>query len=245
MEGRIKKMKRKCGFRLWHLCMLTVILGILPGCQGKEPDLDALYRSAIKDAVFADTTEIQPLVSLTPEDKRTTWDSEGRVLVCTWHRDAASYPEGKTIVIEDGPVWVFTDKEIASYKEELKKCKAPETRLAQLIGLPPDCGYSAVTGFWVNPADVIRPAYQTDASSGEMTTSFVETADEAFKEWFNGNIIGSYFEGAYPWTRLGYTYDWADNGTEYGLTEFLVLDGAEVTVEFTEMTEEFLRRITG
>lgn len=225
------------------LCVSGIMLIILSGCHGKEPDLDALYRSAIRDAVFADAEEIQPLVSLTPEDEMTTWNSEGCVLLCTWHNDPADYPEGETIIIENGPVWVFTDKEIASYKKELKESGSQETRLEQLIGLPPDCGYSAVTGFWVDPADVRRPAYQTDASSGEMTTSFDENVEEEFKEWFDGNIIGSYFEGAYPWTRLGYTYDWADNGTEYGLTEFLVLDGAEVTVAFTDTTEAFVERI--
>ena len=62
----------------------------------------------------------------------------------------------------------------------------------------------------------------------ELSSSFDENIDKEFKEWFDGNIIGSYFEGAYPWTRLGYTYDWADNDTEYGLTEFLVLKKSKV-----------------
>lgn len=63
----------------------------------------------------------------------------------------------------------------------------------------------------------------------------------------NGDLSGhiiSYFEGAYPWTRLGYTYDWADNDTEYGLTEFLVLNKSKVKVEFTDTTAEFIERIT-
>ncbi len=70
--------------------------------------------------------------------------------------------------------------------------------------------------------------------------------DEEFELWFNDNIIGSYYsEYLYPWTRLGYTYDWADNGTEYGLSEFLVVEGAVVTVEYTMTTEEFLAYISG
>ena len=76
-----------------------------------------------------------------------------------------------------------------------------------------------------------------------MTNDFGESVDEEFKAWFDDNILWSYFYGEYPWTRLGYTYDWADNGTEYGMTEFIVESGAEVKVEFTETTEEFLNRI--
>ena len=55
--------------------------------------------------------------------------------------------------------------------------------------------------------------------------------------------LSSYFYGSYPWTRLGYTYDWADNGTEYGLTEFIVNSGAEVEVEFTQNMDEFLDQL--
>lgn len=226
------------------ICGVLVLLTVFSGCQSKTADLNALYESAIRDAMFADENEILPLVSLTSEDKMTTWNEDGCVLLCTWHRYPDSYPEGETITVEWGPVWTFTDKEIASYKDELKKCKDPETRLKQLIGLPPDCDYTTFTGFWVSPENVKRPAYRTDIVSGEMTTSFDENVDTDFKEWFDGNILGSYFDGAYPWTRLGYTYDWADNDTEYGLTEFLVLDKAEITVEFTDTTAEFIDRIT-
>lgn len=226
------------------VCLILAFITVLSGCKGKAADLDVLYETALRDAAFADEDEILPLVSLTPDDKMTTWDSEGRVLLCTWHKYPDSYPEGETVTIEWGPVWMFTDKEIASYKDELKKCKDPKTRLKQLIGLPPDCDYTTVTGFWVSPENIKRPAYNTDVVSGKMTTSFAENVDADFKEWFDGNIIGSYYEGAYPWTRLGYTYDWADNDTEYGLTEFLVSDKAEVTVEFTDTTEEFIERIT-
>lgn len=226
------------------ICMLFLCMAVFYGCQGRAEDMNVLYQDSIRDAAFAESDEILPLVSLTPNDKMTTWDQKGRVLLCTWHDDAALYSEGKEVTVEWGPVWMFTDKEITKYKEELKESDNPQMRLRQLIGLPPDCDYTNVTGFWVDPDDVKRPAYQTDVTLGKMTTSFDENIDKEFKEWFDRNIIGSYFEGAYPWTRLGYTYDWADNDTEYGLTEFLVLNKSKIKVEFTDTTEEFIKRIT-
>lgn len=69
------------------------------------------------------------------------------------------------------------------------------------------------------------------------------SAEESYVRWFNENILDSYFYGAYPWTRLGYTYDWADNGSEYGLSEFLIRQGAEVEVVDTRATKEFLAKI--
>lgn len=210
----------------------------------EAPDFDELYASAVEDAVFAEESEISDLVSLTEEDEMVSFDEEGRVLLCTWHNYPDSYPEGETVTIEWGPVWTFTDKEIASHAEELEKAEDSEMRLKQLIGFPPDAEHSTVTGFWVDPEDVKRPAYQSSPEDGSMETEFGEEPDEEFKEWFDENILWSYFYGTSPWTRLGYTYDWADNGTEYGMTEFIVGQDAQVEVAFTETTEEFLNRLS-
>ena len=63
----------------------------------------------------------------------------------------------------------------------------------------------------------------------------------AYREWFEENEISSYSaEDPYPWTRLGYTYDWAEGETDYGLTEFIILKDSVVEVEWTMTTEEFI-----
>lgn len=226
--------------------MIMIVAVSLSGCakKNKAPKAsEELYRNAVTDAAFADEDEILPLVSLVESDPMTTWQ-DGRVLLLTWHNYPDSYPEGENVTIQWGPVWTFTDKEVASYSDELRKAADPEMRLKQLIAFAPDSEHSTVTGFWVDPKNVKRPAYRTDPTTGNMTTDFGESVDEEYKEWFDENILWSYYYGGYPWTRLGYTYDWADNGTEYGMTEFTVESGAEVKVEFTETTEEFLKRIT-
>lgn len=221
--------------------LITAAAVCLTGCK-KEPSktYEELYSDAVKDAAFADEDEILPLVSLAESDPMTTWQ-DGKVLLLTWHNYPDSYPKGETVTIQWGPVWTFTDKEIFSHKNDLGD--DAELRLKQLIAFAPDSEHSTVTGFWVDPENVKRPAYQTDPTVGNMTNDFGESVDEEFKAWFDDNILWSYFYGEYPWTRLGYTYDWADNGTEYGMTEFIVESGAEVKVEFTETTEEFLNRI--
>lgn len=220
---------------------LIAVAVCLTGCKKEPPKTqEELYSDAVKDAAFADEDEILPLVSLNESDPMTTW-KDGKVLLLTWHNYPDSYPEGETVTIQWGPVWTFTDKEVASHGKEFSD--APEMRLKQLIAFAPDSEHSTVTGFWVDPQNVKRPAYQTDPTVGNMTNDFGESIDEEFKAWFDDNILWSYYYGNFPWTRLGYTYDWADNGTEYGMTEFIVESGAEVKVEFTESTEEFLNRI--
>ena len=71
-----------------------------------------------------------------------------------------------------------------------------------------------------------------------------ETFDAKFKSWYDSNILWSYFnETKYPWTRLGYTYDWADNGREYGLSEFIIFSGASVSVDHTYTIGEFVESV--
>ncbi len=216
------------------------------GADSSGQDLQMLYISAVEDAAFAEAEEIMPLVSLTKDDPLVTWDESGeRVLLCTWHNYPESYPAGKTVTLDWGNVWTFTPDELAQkYKAEFSQVSDWELRLNQIIGFAPDSEHSTFTTFWVAPSDVCRPACQPDPASGEMKTQLdQDSAEESYTLWFNENILDSYFYGAYPWTRLGYTYDWADNGSEYGLSEFLIRQGAEVEVVDTRTTEEFLEQI--
>lgn len=204
------------------------------------------YAAAVKDAVFAEKDEIMPLVSLTKEDTRVTWNEAGdRVLLLTWHNYPDSYPAGQQVTIDWGKVWTFAGKELqAKYNKEKDQVSDWDLRLKQIIGFPPDSKHSTVTGFWVRPQDVVRPAYQPNPTVGTMDTEFNKDVDPNFKTWFDGNIVWSYFDSAYPWTRLGYTYDWAGNGTKYGLSEFLVNQKAQVQVAFTESTDAFLQELS-
>ena len=73
-----------------------------------------------------------------------------------------------------------------------------------------------------------------------MINDYTLVTDETYKQWFDQNILWSYFTSDYPWTRLGYTYDWSGGESEYGLSEFLIYDGSKTEIEFTYTTEEFV-----
>ncbi len=211
---------------------------------------EALFDAATKDAVFAEPDEVLPLVNLDKNDKMVRWNEAGdKVLLLSWHKYPDSYPTGEDISFQWGEVWTFTDKEIAAwYQKNQNGVQDWTLRLEQLIGLPPGAGYTHFSAFWVNPEDVIRPAYVTDATQ-PMALTTLNAGEEAsefdnwYKEWFDGNIIWSYFDSQYPWTRLGYTYDWSGGKTDYGLSEFLILKDAPANVEFTLSNEEFMEWI--
>lgn len=211
---------------------------------GKQIDsIETQYTASVTDAMTAENDEIRPLIDLVKEDPLVTWDEKGeRVLLLSWHKYPDSYVDGSSITLDYGPVWTFTDKEITAwYKENKNGITDWDMRLRQLIGLKPDSQYTHMTAFWASPNDIVRPAYCQDITHDDMATSFQEEPSDDFHTWFNGNIISSYYEGAYPWTRLGYTYDWGNKEDEYGLTEFLIKEKAPVTIEFTKTTEDFIQ----
>lgn len=221
--------------------VFTMIFGF-----GEEVEINRLYELSVIDAMYAEEEEMCELVTIDENDNLTTWnETADKVLLLTWNKYPDSYIEGTDVVLSYGAVWTFTDKEmILWYAENEEDIEDYQLRLNQLIGLMPEDDNSHFTAFWVSPEDIIRPAYNTDITSEEMELTR-ENMDEEYLYWFDNNIISSYYsEYQYPWTRLGYTYDWADNGTEYGLTEFLVKENSTVTVEYTMTTEEFLDYIS-
>lgn len=79
-----------------------------------------------------------------------------------------------------------------------------------------------------------------------MKNGMEHMQNSPYKEWFEQNILFSYFWAQYPWTRLGYTYDWGNPEQEYGLTEFLIQNPQSAVIvrsftltEFISLTEKF------
>lgn len=214
----------------------------LTGCAGSETlSNDERWRAAMVDAVFSEDDEVMRLVTLTREDPYVIWDEAGeRVLLLTWHNYEEPCAPGDMISPEHGEIWATSLGEMADwYGKNSAGVTDWELRFAQLLGMPGDTRYSRFTAFWIAPEDVIRPAYLTDVTI-QMENSYESVTDPEYKAWFDGNILYSYFESEYPWTRLGYTYDWSGGDSEYGLTEFLVEDPGKTEIAFTYTTEEFV-----
>lgn len=228
------------------LCALFAVSAFLVTYFTVRPDkslsLSELYAAAVADSVKAEPDEIFRLVLLNEQSDMVTWHEDGeRVLLLSWNDDPEVFVEDSTVTLS-GELWTFTDKEIKSWYDGVAGSVTDwNLRLKQLIGLPPSSAYTHISAFWVDVSRVIRPAYQTDVTKQVDENCLENSPLGAHEAWFNDNIVYSYCISDYPWTRMGYTYDWAAGGDEYGLTEFLVLDGTEAEVEYTKTTEEFIR----
>ena len=215
--------------------LILMIDDILGGKNGFD------YMVSVIDAHQAEESEINPLVALTKDSDMATWNDKGQVLLLSWHSYPQSYIPGEQFTCKYGEMWTFTDKEVLSwYDENANGVEDWELRFEQLLGLPATDNKTHVSAFWVDPDEIIRPAFQPDSTKQVTVQELDGSALGEHKEWFDGNAEYSYVTSAYPWTRLGYTYDWYVDDNEYGLTEFIILPDSVIDVEWTKSFDEFV-----
>ena len=166
------------------------------------------------------------------------------------HDTPDSYEPGKPVTVENG-LRVFSDREFLDwYRLNKSDVRNWPLRLRQLLGLSREDKITHFSTLWVDPKNIIRSAYNPDITSSEMACRFEDGDDSQLdsigmwhRNWFDKAWSTSYrSRGGHPWTRLGYTYDWGAEGRDkYGLSEFLVIGDATVTVHTTKDLKTFVR----
>jgi len=110
-------------------------------------------------------------------------------------------------------------------------------RLVQLLGLPPASPNDTVVEFWISPDYLFRPAAEpaiNSVSAGLSTSASAPLISANYRTpafwpaWYNGNYSTRYsfasgINNAYPYTQLGYTYDWSPaRPNHHGASEFVI-----------------------
>jgi len=221
------------------LCLLLVI----PACTGTVrdsslPDLQRAYGEAIRDAEVAEPGEIsRDLLAIVPSNDALRWNKEkDEILVVTWTSWDGYDDRVGTAMELSREVWVTVVPEVKAFchAQRITPTQLP-LRLEQLLGLPPEAGKTKFAEMWVSPEDLFRPAPDPEVSDHEAELDFPVSArfvtiSEAHRRWFFDLKQRSYGAGGYPWTRLGYTYDWGNRESEIGVSEFVIPAGATVTI---------------
>lgn len=206
------------------------------------------YRAAIRDAAVAEPGEVRhDLVAITPDNRTLKW-KDGRVLVVTWS-GWDGYQEGQEMSLTRA-VWVTVADQVQERCREYPPA-GRQLRLEQLLGLAPGSGAGRrFVAMWVAPADVFRPCPDTeidDTSCGLTAPSPLAHADFLWSQTVGSyhlpdpGVEGPSSDWGFPWTRLGYTYDWGHPGHEVGLSEFVVEEGAGVVIDSVEETAVYCR----
>jgi hypothetical protein len=199
-----------------------------------DEQLMARYTAAVADAKIAEESEIyDQLLAISTSNASMKFDDEGRVLTVTWTSwDGYDGKDGQEMEL-GVDVWVTPVPQLQDFCRGLALAdKALDLRLEQVMGLPPNNGKTKLVQLWVPTDGLFRPSPDAEIDDGVAVLVFPDGASPDHVAWIEKLQGSSYGEKGYPWTRLGYTYDWApDAKTEVGLSEFVARKGTKAVVE--------------
>ena len=160
--------------------------------------------------------------------------------------------------------WVTVVPEL---KDSFRTSTPKPLQIAQLLGLPPGDAqrYAYMLEMYVAPQDIFRPCPDPEITDCECELDFppelfwiFNPTDTVYDEQNNLNTFVDYqtwFTNRknyiytaiypYPWTGLGYTYDWGNPDNYVGLSEFVVHgkreDGSGIAVKINRVcrTDEY------
>lgn len=234
----------------------VLVLLLFTGCEKEnvvsppaEKSLSDQYKAAIIDAMIADSSEIiNTLTPIIPSNSKLSWmgtPPNQYVLALIFTKYANSYPVGDTVLTWWDVTWITVYPELREWhKTNGTTADKFLLRTEQLLGLPPASGNEWIIEAWVNPDEMIRPAYDNEINDNTTGLFFPDSVSQEYVSWFNGNIVYSYFptknKNGYPWTRLGYTYDWGSSKSEVGLSEYLIKKNSKIIVKSVQKISDYL-----
>jgi hypothetical protein len=241
---------------------IALLLGIAREHHApSKDDLNQDYLRAVRETVRPDASQVShSLVSVNLTQP---------ITVVTWMRrkQVADY-EGKTTAPPYKDTWVTVVPKLRSFCQDYVKSQGtnPEKlnlRLQQRLGLPPDSSNDSFVELTVDPKDVSRffrpcgdPSPNTSIcqpasppkpvdiwkSKANLKAPGSGNNDELEQYWLLSNYYWSFASPhPYPWTSLGYTFDWAPQEEEsedfvrWGESEFVIPAGAPI--QFVSATD--------
>jgi len=219
------------------------------------PDMAALkkqYNLAVLDAKVAEPWEIyRSLIAVinygdsSAGQGNLVWSADSlgrmRILAVSWMKQSTTqyWPVGTTFKTNNKQAymsWITTSPEMLDFmkKNQFTDSSLLHLRLAQVLGMPPDTKNNFFVEFWVYPENLFRPTPDPEVTDHEADLYFPSWVSRKHRDWFMNEIRNKYDTGtasAFPWTRLGYTYDWATPLHPIGMSEFVVDTSSVVTVK--------------
>ncbi len=229
------------------------------GNSSEQLPLPQAYVDAVEDAKIAEPREIyRNLTPIVWHNSDLKWD-KSRVLVVAWTSFRGYGDNVGKLMLLPRDLWVTAAPDLQKFcKIYRPTSQTPlEYRLNQVLGLPPDSGTTNryIVELWVEPRSLFRPARDPSITDGEAELEFplangFESISTSYQDWFTQQFKSRYgSDKHYPWTQLGYTYDWGNHSDwqkldpkrspHVGLSEFVIREWSQVTVHSTQTAKEY------
>ncbi|MBU4286499.1 MAG: VCBS repeat-containing protein [Verrucomicrobia bacterium] len=205
--------------------------------------LAAMYSNAMVNAsnVVADKIK-RDLTPSTADNTNLIWRTNPdtairEVLVASYMKvaDATNfYHVGQITSLQYAEAWVILVPELKNISRNYAGTNI-YLRLKQVLGLPATSLNDTIVEFYVDPQYLLRPSRDPEITDREAevafrtNTPYADKVSTNYSAWFQSTIASRNYGmtsgvwNAYPWTQLGYTYDWLKTGNNIvGLSEFVV-----------------------
>lgn len=225
------------------MLLMVVILPIFHA-RTADPSLSERYHMAIESAMTKQGNytydQLNPVNDTNP---RLVWNSTATdkgVLVLIFTRFNSSYPVGENVNTWWGETWITLVPDLRTFFDQNVGAQENRTlRTLELLGLPWNSKNSYFVEAYVQPKDLFRPAGDNEIDDASAGMTLPPYADPSYVSWFNGNIIYSYYPESFPWTRMGYTYDWGSD-SHIGLSEYVLEKNSSIYVSSVMTVEQYL-----
>lgn len=253
------------------LCILTGCATKTAVSQS-QPSLPQAYLEAVADAKVPDASKVSrdliPLIN----NPDLVYDDAGRVLVSTWSKSAyfSGLNPGDATTLGGSLNWFTPAPEAQEFctafdGEDLN------LRLAQWLGMPPNQDKDGFAEFFVHPRHLFRPCPDPEVYDSQCVPhiplegdppaqdggppwycdprpvlqvgALWQTVSQAHLNWMCQNWKDSYETTTpYPWTALGYTYDWGNPDSRFGGSEYVGFKGAPAVFHRFVRTNDYCGR---
>jgi hypothetical protein len=238
------------------------------GNTSEQSPLPQAYLDAVEDAKIAEPREIyRNLTPIVWYNSDLKWD-KSRVLVVAWTRHPGYAQNVGNSMLLPSDLWVTAAPDLQKFCKTYRPTSETslEYRLNQVLGLPPDSGTTTryILELWVEPRSLFRPSKDPNITDSEAELEFplpnaFESISTSYQDWFTQQFKSRYGSPSnasatvvnYPWTQLGYTYDWGNQSdwqkldpkrSPYvGLSEFVIKEWSQVSVYSTQSAKDYCK----
>ncbi|WP_138497216.1 hypothetical protein [Nostoc sp. PA-18-2419] len=238
------------------------------GNADNQPPLPRAYLDAVEDAKIPEPRKIyRNLTPIVWYNSDLKWD-KSRVLVVAWTSFRGYADNVGKLMLLSRDLWVTAAPDLQKFCKTYRSTSQTslEYRLNQVLGLPPDSGTTNryIVELWVEPRSLFRPTKDPNITDSEAELEFplanaFESISSSYQDWFTQQFksrYGSPTNGSatvvhYPWTQLGYTYDWgnqsdwqtldAKRSPHVGLSEFVIKEWSQVSVHSTQSAKDYCK----
>ena len=163
---------------------------------------------------------------------------------------------GDWVKIASAETWVTIEPHLRTFcRAFVHDHQADEARLTarleQRLGLSPASSKTFFIRIRLDhpgPSVIFRPCANPAADRAACSTGGPASSDDAYQQWFYKQYYSSYGQSLlseFPWTSLGYTFDWAPGATKrsafqrMGESEFVLHKGAPIEIQEVLPTAQY------